>query len=1343
MIALAPRAGSKDSWYEFKIHSLVKDSWVEHSRGLVRVEEDLKKVAARDILKPLINSTPGALWYQAMEEVGYALGPAFQKHLEAESLSGTRTSRSLVSLREPPSAFAQSKYQMHPTSVDGILQACSPALSNGNRTNLKAVIIPSIIDEIVISSQPATTTTGMAVVSSSYSGLRDPNDTKNYTADVCVYDIESGLLLFQVSKLRTSVLNTRAISHIDPTYCFLSWKPDITFLSEKALGSLGNIQKTEFNSDWVAINEVIDLIAFKTPNLRVFEGVTISDDSSSIWLDNVFESSGVRKAYESFQLSHANATTLFATQEKYGMHTSAAFISDDIDGVSLDESLTKMKFDLVIARLLSPSQEAVENTVRNAQVMLREGGHLLLLGYTENGAGSDIEELSLSVDASSHIFNAMGFEDVRSVPLSGSPAVTSAFVAAKKIERSVNRAPQLINMLHFLPISAIGSRILEDLKKSGWEIVIHSYPFESTELDGITMILDDLESPLLSAIGQEQWATLQALCISRSRILWLTEGSQFQVTKPENAQIHGLVRTIRDEDPSISFTTLDLDDCIGKHTIPSVLAILDFLQNATFQKTGDYEFVERRGQIYISRVLPDYGMNNSAKAEREGADIVTRPLHYTRSQLRTVCERVGNLDSLKFHEISAKEQPLGEEEVEVEVAAAGINFKDIAISTGLIPGNEKMLGFEEAGTIRRTTSDLYRVGQRVMFAKAGSFANRVTVEPELIYSIPDSMKFEEAATLGAVYPVALYSLFDMANTQKGQRVLVHSAAGGLGIACIQLCQYIGAKIYAMVGNNDKGQFLIDTFGIDPFKIFSSRSTIFAAELMKATNGEGVDVIINSLTGDLLEESWSFIRDGGTMIELGKRDIIERNYLPMEPFSRNVSYRSFDISHKSVPKLVMSRLLKQVSDLIADGHIKPISPTTVFPFDDIKSAFRYIRDGKHMGKIVISNGSQVDVQIQARKALQSMKLRDDVGYLIVGGLKGLCGSIPLSFARHGASHLIVMGRSGFDDKASQTVIRNIEAEGCEIHVVTADVTIEQDVKRAFARATKPVGGIVQGAMVVRGKLYQAMTTKDYHVAVACKVQGTWNLHNVALEKKLTLDFFIFLSSTSGVAGQSGQANYVAANVFLDAFAIFRRNQGLRSNSIALGPIWDVGYMSRNKTSLPQTNVSTFTTITEALFHKIIEYSVLQQIDVINEESASHLITGMAILLKESSTLRSDARFSGLFGSATSGHTLGAKGASKELQTFNLLYQSNADPGQILNALVELVGLQLMTILQLNEPVEPAKSLSSYGMESLSAVELRNWIRMELQADVTMLETLNASSLIALCEKTLKKMQPPVS
>ena len=287
-----------------------------------------------------------------MEDVGYALGPAFQKLLEVDSISGTRNCRSLVSLKEPPSAFAQSNYLMHPTSVDGILQACGPALWNGNRTNMNAVIIPAKIDDVVICPQPTSTTTGTAIVSSSYTGLGDPNEAKNYTVDVNVYDVDTGLLLFQLAKLRTSILDTRAVSHIDPIYCSLNWKPDITFMSPEALATSLDPCAASAGDDWAAINEVIDLITFKTPNLNILEGVMIPDDPTSVWLDGSLETTGIRTAYEAFNFAHVDAKALLTAQNKYGASKFADFSVKDISSTLLKESLTEIKYGLVIIRIV-------------------------------------------------------------------------------------------------------------------------------------------------------------------------------------------------------------------------------------------------------------------------------------------------------------------------------------------------------------------------------------------------------------------------------------------------------------------------------------------------------------------------------------------------------------------------------------------------------------------------------------------------------------------------------------------------------------------------------------------------------------------------------------------------------------------------------------------------------------------------------------------------------------------------------------------------------------------------------------------------------------------------------
>ena len=291
-----------------------------------------------------------------------------------------------------------------------------------------------------------------------------------------------------------------------------------------------------------------------------------------------------------------------------------------------------------------------------------------------------------------------------------------------------------------------------------------------------------------------------------------------------------------------------------------------------------------------------------------------------------------------------------------------------------------------------------------------------------------------------------------------------------------------------MGNDEKRIFLMDNYGIPAANIFNSRSTTFATELMRVTNNYGVDVILNSLTGDLLDESWRCIADGGTMVELGKKDMLDRNYLSMEPFGRNASFRCFDMSHVHVSDALIARyteldstsstiaadvvirLLTQLMGLIEKGHVKPISPIKTFGFEDVPSAFRFMRGAKHIGKIVISNGSQNIDKVPVRPAPRRLSLRSDVSYLIIGGLKGLCGSLAVYMARHGAKHIVAMSRSGYEDKVSQRVIHELCTEGCQVDLAIGDVSNLDDVRRAFQKAAVPVGGIIQGAMVLRVSRY---------------------------------------------------------------------------------------------------------------------------------------------------------------------------------------------------------------------------------------------------------------------------------
>ncbi len=259
---------------------------------------------------------------------------------------------------------------------------------------------------------------------------------------------------------------------------------------------------------------------------------------------------------------------------------------------------------------------------------------------------------------------------------------------------------------------------------------------------------------------------------------------------------------------------------------------------------------------------------------------------------------------------------------------------------------------------------------------------------------------------------------------------------------------------------------MDTFGIPAERVFSSRSRDFAPKLMRATKGKGVEVILNSLAGVLLDETWRCVADGGIMVEIGKKDILDRNSLSMEPFNRNACYRALDMAHKSITPPVFARLLSRMFQLILEGHIKPIYPMKIFSFSKIADAFRYMRGGSHIGKIVISDGPERNVRVPIRPAYRILSLRKDISYLIVGGLKGLCGSLAIYLARCGARHLTVLSRSGYHDKKSQGVLRHLDALGAKVDLTIGDVSKINHVQSLFQQSTKPIGGVIHGAMVLR-------------------------------------------------------------------------------------------------------------------------------------------------------------------------------------------------------------------------------------------------------------------------------------
>ncbi|KAL8903529.1 MAG: hypothetical protein Q9207_003863 [Kuettlingeria erythrocarpa] len=425
-------------------------------------------------------------------------------------------------------------------------------------------------------------------------------------------------------------------------------------------------------------------------------------------------------------------------------------------------------------------------------------------------------------------------------------------------------------------------------------------------------------------------------------------------------------------------------------------------------------------------------------------------------------------------------------------------------------------------------------------------------------------------------------------------------------------------------------------------------------------------------------------------------------------------------------------------MIAQGHIKPECPATIFSFNEIPAALRHMRQGNHIGKIVISDGDRTDVKVQTRKAAPQLQLSDDKAYIIVGGLKGLCGSLAVYLARLGARHLVVLSRSGYSDAKSQAVTANLHSLGVSTQLVQGDVSNAEDVRSMFQMAAKPIGGVIQGAMVLRDKILSSMSLEDFQDAIRPKVQGTWNLHNASLEFADRIEFFTMLSSISGLVGQKGQANYAAGNTFQDSVAKYRQHLGLPACSIDLGVVSDVGYISERKDLAARLDSTVWTEIDEQLLHLILRRSLSLQMSPRERAPESQMITGITVPQHKGSPLLNDACFLGLnCGMSEAPKEEEAHGSIKDGEAFSALLKSTSSRTTKLMGTVELINRAITRILNTSEALEPNKALSGYGIDSLAAVEVRNWFRMDLGVEVTTLEINNAHSLTSLGDLVLVK------
>lgn len=714
---------------------------------------------------------------------------------------------------------------------------------------------------------------------------------------------------------------------------------------------------------------------------------------------------------------------------------------------------------------------------------------------------------------------------------------------------------------HDLHVAADDAQQIERLVEhaaataAGWQHVVHLWSLDSSPTEQMTAA----DVAAAQVLGCESVVHLvQAFAkLERTRALpglvLVTRGAQITgfdgaTLPPLHSALWGVGRVAANEMRQLRCTMIDLDPAGDADEAGRLFAEMC---------SGDQEnaVAFRFGERYANRLVRLATLDPEPPAPAADQEVDGQGF-------RLDATRPGLLEGLQLT-AHPRTKP-GRGEVEIQVKAVGLNFRDVMKALGIYPadaGEGSWLGDECAGTIVAVGDGVagFSVGDDVVCIAPNCFGAYVTAPAAFVKPKPSGLTHEEAATIPIVFLTSYYALHHLARIERGESILIHAAAGGVGMAAIQIAQQAGAEVFATAGSAEKRD-VVTSLGVK--HIMDSRSLDFADDVLELTEGEGVDVVLNSLAGDAIPKSLSVLRAHGRFLEIGKRDIYQNSKLALRPFKQNVSFFAVDLSKaiRTRPAL-LSEMFSELMRHFESGVLQPLA-RRVYPMRDVVGAFRRMAQAKHIGKIVVALAEGDRPPIVPEQHEEPL-FRFDASYLVTGGCGGFGLAVAQWMAAQGARHLVLVGRRGVASEEAAAAIEGLRRAGCQVRIANVDVTHEKqvvDLLVDIAGTMPPLRGVVHAAMVLDDAFVLQQTTERMRSVMAPKVAGAWNLHRLTLEE--SLDFFVMFSSFSSLVGNPGQANYVAANSFLDSLAQFRRARGLPALTMNWGAVAEVGYVARH-------------------------------------------------------------------------------------------------------------------------------------------------------------------------------------
>lgn len=1108
----------------------------------------------------------------------------------------------------------------------------------------------------------------------------------------------------------------------------------------------------EFLSFW-EYDGYFKLMSHKTPTLRILEIGAGTGGTTAAVLPTLRSEFGER-LYAKYTYTDISAGFFRDASNKFAEFEAVEYKVLDISKDPIAQGFEPESYDLIIAANCLHATPCLRETLANARKLLHPEGRLFIQELAPEtrwfnfivgtlpgwwlGEDDDRKfEPYVMPERWNEELKAAGFGGIDTVVFDHQqPYQMNANILASPAERFAAPKTRAVTVVHDGSMSQTAQDLAASFEKRGikvdWHSIMDNAVTSLPEDQDIVSVLE-LDNPYIDTISAIEFEKLMELIRSlkaKDCLFWLTHSAQMTCKDPRFAKAIGLARNVRSE-LGIDMATVELDTTDSTSGIfNAVYELWEVFARREHEGVvhADFEYAIRNNVPHIPRFHWISVTDELADAE-----------HVQSQYAMLAVGKRGFLDTLHWEQRALA--PIGTDEVRIRTCASAMNFKDVLTAMNIVV--ETTLGYESAGIVEEVGKDISHlaVGDRALVFAEDCLATHATGKGAIASKIPDNISFAEACTMPVVYLTAIRGLIDLGRLQKGQSVLIHSACGGVGIAAIYLSKMVGANVFCTVGNEEKRDFLVSQMGIPSDHIFDSRSESFHPAVMKATNGRGVDIVLNSLSGALLHASWSCVAKFGSLVEIGKRDLLGHGKLDLTPFLDNRSYMCVDLHQLGVHRIdVAHGLWKLMMQYLEEGHIQPIRPIKAFPAQEVEAAFRYMQKGAHIGKIVIEFPENAE-KLVASKRGHDLMFQADKSVLITGGFGGLGRATARWMVTRGATHIAFLSRSG-RNADNEGFLAELEASGCSTQVFQGSVEDAETVKTVIMQLNKPLAGVLHLAMKLKDAWVRELTYEDWQEVQGPRVLGAWNVHNALLETKTDVDFFVMYGSFSGLVGNWGQANYSASNTFMDAFAQYRRNLGLPATTIDIGVVEEVGYVSESPRVLEYFKAVDALLLTEQSVLDAVELAIRRSNTPVKEGSGS-LSEGYVNPASFGLGLRSyksmhdasnrliwkqDRRFciarnmEKLDAAAQSSPTSGG--------IASFMNRVEADPSVLDDSsTVEFLALEtgrvlFSFLLRPEEEIVLDQTLGAIGVDSLVSIEIRNWCRQRLRLEMSVLEIMSS-------------------